>query len=88
MPNIMTLDDAVKILEAAMIVNKGDNGVEIQADFGLDIEGLNTCKVWVFSPKTTFGAKVIDSFSLYEFDSFDKCVKRIMKYNKGGNKDA
>ena len=88
MPNIMTLDDAVKILEAAMLVNKGDNNVEIQVDFGLDIEGCNTYKVWVFSPKIPFGAKIIDSFSLYEFDSFDKCVERIMKYNKGGNKDA
>ena len=88
MHNIMTLDDAVKILEAAFIINEGDNDVEIQVDFGLHTEEGNICEVWVFSPKSTLGAKLIDSFSSYELDSFDECVKRIMKYNKGGNKDA
>ena len=80
----MTFDEATKILEALMIVNGGDNTVEIEADFELDAYDNHMCRVWVFSDRYFGNGKpreIIENFCTLDIAP-QECVDRIMKYNK------
>lgn len=81
----MTREEAQKIIDAAFIVNEGDNDEEICVSLGLSIHGDHIVDVMVLNSRDFLKPRTsVEHFASYWPDAGTpaEMVERIMKHHK------